>query len=190
MKNNNINKNRIGNLLIISIEVAIILIAIVFSGHSANIEEEYLYKKDSIQSEKIHTLVGKYYLEKHNSEKYSDSACYALLNELGCYYPDIVMAQAQYESHKGKSKIALSHNNYFGMKNAMKRQTCRNYTTDAGGYARYYNWQLSVIDRVLWDFSIFPEKPTRKEYLNKIEHVYGNEKQNYVKELLKVLENN
>lgn len=176
--------------MIISLEVAVILIALLFSGKSSNMKYEHPTEtKDTIITEKINYLVGKYYLEKHNSEAYSDSACYVLLDELGCYYPDIVMAQAKIESNMGKSKIGRSHNNLFGMKNAMKRKTCRNYTTDAAGYARYYNWQLSVIDRILWDLSIFPEKPTRGEYLKKLEHVYCKEKPTYIKDLLKIVEN-
>ena len=36
-------------------------------------------------------------------------------------------------------------------------------------YSKYKNWELSVIDRVLWELYVFNyKKPTKKEYLKKL----------------------
>lgn len=155
---------------------------------------EYARAQEAKQYQSIHfdndtinkTLyyhIGKYYIEKDKSEKYSDSLVLELLDDLGCYYPDLIMAQLDIESGKGTSKIAHSHNNLFGMKKAFKRPTCRNYTLDHRGYSHYYNWQLSVIDRLLWDFWTFKEKPTRGQYLAKLQNTYA-ENPNYTKLLI------
>lgn len=129
--------------------------------------------ENEVTNDRVCYYIGKYYLEKKEAEAYSDSIALKILSDIGCYYPDIIMAQIEIESAKATSKIAHSHNNIFGMKKAFKRPTCRNYTLDHKGYAHYYNWQLSLIDRLLWDFWKFPEKPTRSAYLAELQKTYA-----------------
>jgi hypothetical protein len=37
----------------------------------------------------------------------------------------------------------------------------------------YLNWQHSVLDRILWDRWVFKQKPTRDQYLDKLENIYA-----------------
>lgn len=127
----------------------------------------------TITVEDLHALVGKYYLDKSKSEKLCDENVKSLIDSCGAYYPDIIMAQYKLESAKGTSSLYKRTNNLFGMKKAISRETCRNASDTNVGYAEYYNWQLSVIDRVLWDIDRFKSKPTRDEYLTVLAKVYA-----------------
>ena len=49
------------------------------------------------------------------------------------------------------------------MKECSRRQTTQ--TSVKNGYGVYNNWQLSVLDRILWDAFTFEEQPTEDEYL-------------------------
>ena len=135
-----------------------------------------------INMEKLYCLVGQYILESHNSEGLSDSALKCLLDSVGAYYPEVIMAQYELESCKGQSKVYCRTNNLFGMKKAYKRQTCRNTTNIKAGYAEYKNWQLSVLDRILWDISKWSEKPTKQEYLSMLGRTYAEDPQ-YIEKL-------
>ena len=99
------------------------------------------------------------------------------------WYPDIVLAQYQIESGSGQSKIAKTNNNLFGMRKAFTRKSVRCRTFDTEGYAVYNTWQLSVIDRMLWDEFMFKsKKPSRRAYLDKIKSIYS-EDETYMSKL-------
>lgn len=105
-----------------------------------------------------------------------------------CWYPDIIMAQYQLESSKGTSKVAKKNNNLFGMRKAQVRKSVRCKAFDSKGYAMYNNWQLSVIDRILWEeYEFNGKKPTRQEYLAKIKKIYAQDA-SYIYKIKKISE--
>ena len=110
------------------------------------------------------------------------------------WYPDVIFAQAVLESANGKSELAHTCNNLFGMKQASTRPNTQiNYMVNNKSslgqiYGIYMNWQHSVIDRILWDEWVFSgEKPSRDKYMKKIGDIYAEDKQ-YVSKLNKIIE--
>ena len=92
------------------------------------------------------------------------------INKLGIVYPDIVLAQAKWESTHFTSDIFLDNNNLFGMKLALQRDT-----TAVGknrGHAKYNNWQDSVKDYKLWQSSNGSDKLPRDKYFDKLSQIY------------------
>lgn len=136
-------------------------------------EIEQRLERIEIDIEILHKMIGQYMLEAHRAAPVSDTAVLQILDSVGAYYPEVIMAQYELESAKGKSKVFCRTNNLFGMKKAFKRETCRNTTATSNGYAEYRNWQLSVLDRVLWDKFHWKQKPTKDEYLAVIEKTYA-----------------
>ena len=131
-----------------------------------------------IDSNKLSSIIGAFSVINSNNIELTEKNVYEFALFCGAWYPDIITAQYVIESNSGKSKIARINNNLFGMRNACSRKTvrCKNIS---GPYAHYNSWQLSVIDRILWDEHMFKyEKPTRNEYINKIGKIYA-EDQNY-----------
>ena len=96
-----------------------------------------------------------------NSEV-NDSILYRFLKSNGVWFPEILLAQAKLESGNYNSSIYRGNNNLYGMKECSKRQTTQ--TSIKNGYGVYNNWQLSVLDRILWDAFTFRERPTEDEY--------------------------
>jgi len=68
--------------------------------------------------------------------------------ELEIQYPEIVYAQAIWESGHFKSSICLKGNNLFGMKYPRRRHTLAIGTYK--GHARYRTWIESIIDYKIW----------------------------------------
>ena len=94
----------------------------------------------------------------------------AEINKLGIVYPDIVLAQAKWESKHFRSKIFEEGNNLFGMKLAYQRDT-----TAIGkhrNHAKYKNWQDSVKDYKLWQDSNGIGKLPRDKYFDKLSDIY------------------
>lgn len=123
----------------------------------------------------IKSKIGKYAINPHKdvSQITVDSVA-SLLKELEVWYPDIIMAQIQIESNFGKSNVYSHSNNVLGMKKTNSRETTQIKGKDYNGYGVYNNWESSVIDRILWDYSVFGyKKPSRKDYLNKLDNIYG-----------------
>lgn len=117
---------------------------------------------------------------------------YELLRKCGAYYPEYIIAQYILESGRGTSRIAKQNNNLFGMKKAYQRNTCRIKERHNGVYAKYENWQLSVLDRVLWEVHAFKHHggvPSVKEYQDYLARNYAEDKQ-YIKKLEAVVSNN
>lgn len=115
-------------------------------------------------NEKMNVAIGKYLRVKKASEPTVDSI-YAILDEVDAWYPDYIVAQAILESATFTSNVYKSNNNLFGMKMVSKRSTTQTgKQTDNPVYGHYKNWQLCVLDRVLWDMHRFKEKPSLEEY--------------------------
>ena len=133
----------------------------------------------------IHYLIGKYTVQQ-NTEITKDSL-YKLLDECEMWYPDITFAQVILESSMGKRVPDGNSNNLIGMKFPTKRETTA-YGKTESGYAKYKNWQLCVLDKVLWDYNAFGyKKPSREEYINKISCLYA-EDPNYINKIENIID--
>lgn len=166
--------NKIGHRYITICLVAVIIIisfvAMLFINSKQNkiinSQQELIvkYRTELLQDEFMITLeqeIGHYMLQP-NSEV-NDSILYEFLKSNGVWFPEILLAQAKLESGNYSSSIYKRNNNLYGMKECSKRQTTQ--TSIKSGYGVYNNWQLSVLDRILWDTFIFKEQPTEDEYL-------------------------
>jgi hypothetical protein len=166
--------NKIGHRYITICLVAVIIIvsfvAMLFINSNQNkiinAQQELIvkYRTELLHEELIITLeqeIGHYMLQP-NSEV-NDSILYRFLKSNNVWFPDILLAQAKLESGNYSSSIYRRNNNLYGMKECSKRQTTQ--TSIKSGYGVYNNWQLSALDRLLWDVFTFKEKPTEDEYL-------------------------
>lgn len=142
--------------------------------------EQLLFKE---QEQNLYTFIGEYSFLKNEKIPTNDSIVYEFIKATGCWYPDIIMAQYVIESNHGKSGLSQDYNNCFGMKYVGKNGRWSTQVVDVkgyGDYGTYVNWQLSVIDRQLWDFAIFKgAKPTKDYYLNILGKLYA-EAPNYL----------
>lgn len=142
--------------------------------------EQLLFEK---QEQNLYTFIGEYSFLKNEKIPTNDSVVYEFIKATGCWYPDIVMAQYVIESGHGKSMLSQEYNNCFGMKyvgNKGRRNTQLPDVKGYGDYGVYANWQLSVVDRQLWDHRVFEaSKPTKDYYLNIIGKIYA-EDLNYI----------
>lgn len=101
-------------------------------------------------------------------EEINDSILLNYLYEVNAWYPEILLNQAKLESANYTSQVYVRNHNLFGMKKATKRLNCQ--TPQPGDYGYYNCWQLSVLDRILWELFIFDHtKPTLEEYLKYLE---------------------
>lgn len=142
--------------------------------------EQLLFKE---QEQNLYTFIGEYSFLKNEKIPTNDSVVYEFIKTTGCWYPDIVMAQYVIESNHGKSMLSQEYNNCFGMKyvgNKGRRNTQLPDVKGYGDYGVYINWQLSVVDRQLWDHRVFEaSKPTKDYYLNILGKIYA-EDINYI----------
>jgi len=123
-------------------------------------------------SEKCHvyTEIGKVSVERDKTYVINEDSVWSYIQSLDVWYPEYIMAQAVIESQCGKLTPNKSHN-LFGMTIPRTRETTALPPTSKNDvYARYKNWKMSVIDRVLWELAVFNNiKPTEEQYLKKIE---------------------
>lgn len=165
--------NKMGHRCITICLVAVIavvsFVAMVFINSKQskilNSQQELIvkYRTELLRDEFLITLeqeIGHYMLQP-NSEV-NDSILYRFLKSNDVWFPEILLAQAKLESGNYNSSIYRGNNNLYGMKECSKRQTTQ--TNIKNGYGVYNNWQLSVLDRILWDAFTFRERPTEDEY--------------------------
>jgi hypothetical protein len=150
--------------------------------------EQLLFKE---QEQNLYTFIGEYSFLKNEKIPANDSVVYEFIKATGCWYPDIVMAQYVIESGHGKSMLSQEYNNCFGMKYVGKNGRKNTQLPDVKGYGDYgvyINWQLSVVDRQLWDHRVFEaSKPTKDYYLNILDKIYA-EDINYISKITKEAE--
>lgn len=137
-------------------------------------------------NDKMNTAIGKFVRLKGNNDEPTTDSIMSILTEVGAWYPEYIMAQAVLESATFTSEVYRANNNLFGMKQVSRRSTTQTgKKTDKVSYGHYNNWQMSVLDRVLWDLHRFETKPTRVEY-EKALMQYA-EDSNYISKLNKII---
>lgn len=154
---------------LVAVIIAVSFIAMIFINNEQSkilkSQQELIvkYHTELLPDEFLITLeqeIGHYMLQP-NSEV-NDSILYEFLKSNNVWFPEILLAQAKLESGNYSSSIYKRNNNLYGMKECSERQTIQ--TSIKNGYGVYNNWQLSVLDRILWDASTFMERPTEDEY--------------------------
>jgi len=139
-------------------------------------------------NDKMNTIIGQFVRFKGKNVEPTTDSIMSILTEVDAWYPEYIMAQAVLESANFTSEIYKTNNNLFGMKQVSKRSTTQTgKKTDKATYGHYNNWQMSVLDRVLWDLHRFETKPSREEY-EKALMQYA-EDSNYISKLNKVISN-
>lgn len=186
---NFIYKN-IKDVLYFIVIIGLFIPLIIIGNKYSKLETEYKYTLSEYeqllfkeQEQNLYTFIGEYSFLKNEKIPTNDSVVYEFIKATGCWYPDIVMAQYVIESGHGKSMLSQEYNNCFGMKYVGKNGRKNTQLPDVKGYGDYgvyINWQLSVVDRQLWDHRVFEaSKPTRDYYLNILGKIYA-EDINYI----------
>lgn len=169
-------------LLAVSLSANVLL---YFSGRAAKREAARAYEAaytsavDSMRSDVdyaltlseecgLHTRIGELSIAKGRPTERTKENVWEFIKSLDTWYPEYIMAQAVIESGCGANTPAGTHN-MFGMKVPSTRETTATNVGGSGTYARYRNWELGVIDRVLWELHVFGHrKPPLKDYLARL----------------------
>lgn len=136
---------------------------------SDSLNYELNYANTLAEKCNLHTMIGAAAIEKNKNEVISKDSVWKYIKSLGVWYPEYIMAQAIVESNCGQTMPHKS-NNMFGMTIPNHRETTALPKANKDEvYAKYKNWKLSVIDRILWELAVFGNiKPTEEEYLKRI----------------------
>lgn len=140
-----------------------------YSDEVNGIHTEYSALLDSINDEMcIEKLIAQYAIDATVTDV-TDDDLWQLLVDARAWYPEYIMAQYKIESGGGTSKMATEANNLFGMRKVggkRKSYTTQEKHSDYYTYGRYKNWQLSALDRILYErFYFAHRKPDRETYL-------------------------
>ena len=120
----------------------------------------------------LHSIAGGFAIKPSNSHPNSDTV-WKFIQKCKPWYPEIIMAQAQLESGCGTSEIAKKANNLFGMRTIDQNKSTRPTTQipgmDYNGYGVYTCWEMSVIDRILWELHRNAhKKPEYRKYIDRL----------------------
>ena len=133
-----------------------------------SLQEVIDYCNTMIEECNLHSFIGQLYIKRSNHTPCTKDNIWKFINTLDVWYPEYIMAQAIQESECGRTSPKGS-NNLFGMTLPSNRETTAMNIGTSDKYSKYKNWELSVIDRVLWELYVFNyKKPTKKEYLKKL----------------------
>lgn len=173
--------SRTNNILLIMLGF-FIGVSITLLVNLTTLQKENENLNNQIQKEEyllsLEQSIGYWFINK--PEEVNDSILYQFLIDNNAWYPDILLKQAKIESGNYSSNIYKSNNNLYGMRKPYKRSTTQSGINKS--YGVYQNWCLSVLDRLLWDYYHFDEKPTKEEYLNKLQ--FFAEDSNYISKII------
>ena len=157
-------------------------VSVILFNNLITLQKENKNLNSQIQKEEyllsLEQSIGYWFMNK--PEEVNDSILYQFLFDNNAWYPEILLKQAKIESGNYSSNIYKSNNNLYGMRKPYKRSTTQSGINK--GYGVYQNWCLSVLDRLLWDYYHFDEKPTKEEYLNKLQ--FFAEDSNYISKII------
>jgi hypothetical protein len=104
-----------------------------------------------------YSMLGDYQKKEHQMEVLNDSVQKINLKVVDEYIEslpfknkNLVKSQFRLESNYLKSSLVRTNCNLFGIKNASKRHQA-GIKSKYNDYRRYDNWQMSVIDRLLYE---------------------------------------
>lgn len=107
------------------------------------------------------------------------------INRLGLLYPDVVYAQILHESHGLTSKLFITHNNLFGMKESHSRATTSKIIVD--GYKWYPNWKESLMDYALLQMAYYRVN-SKQAYYEELQESYASDSL-YITKLKNIVKN-
>lgn len=115
-------------------------------------------------------------LQKNQEEEIeiSHENLYSTIVKSRIKFPEIVFVQAIIESGNFKSRLFKKHNNLFGMRFPRVRKTTAT-GENKRGYARYKDWDDSVLDYYFWQNFFLRKKDVsnKNEYLDLLDDIYA-----------------
>jgi flagellum-specific peptidoglycan hydrolase FlgJ len=103
-------------------------------------------------------MLGDYQKKEHQIEVLADSIQKLNLKVVDSYIEslpfknkNLVKAQYRLESNYLKSSLVRTNFNLFGMKASSRKHTYKNIKN---GYANYSTWQMSVLDRLMYEIYV------------------------------------
>lgn len=123
---------------------------------------------DSIPPE---ALEAELLILQEEQNEFTERKMVDMLLDLNVKFPDIVLAQARYESANFSSTIWMENNNPFGMKIATTRPT-----TNQGenrNHAVYHNWKEAVYDYAFYQAAFTRKLKSRDAYFSYIKSHYA-----------------
>lgn len=157
---------------IISLIVGLILFATLLIIQSHKLKEEQQEIEDCVE-ELDYSASVKSFEEKIGEsyfifeESINDSILLEYCKYYGATYPEVLVAQAKLETGNYTSKVFKENNNLFGMKKVRVRINFQN--GENNGYGTYFNWQLSIIDRIFWDAVHYGDSyPSEDQYIDNL----------------------
>jgi hypothetical protein len=105
-----------------------------------------------------YSMLGDHQKKEHQMEVLADSIQKMNLKVVDEYIEslpfknkNLVKAQYRIESSYLKSNLVKTNNNLFGMKASSRKHTYKNIKN---GYANYSTWQMSVLDRLMYEIYV------------------------------------
>jgi hypothetical protein len=105
-----------------------------------------------------YSMLGDYQKKEHQIEVLNDSIQKKNLKVVDSYIEslpfknkNLVKKQYRLESNYLKSSLVRTNLNLFGMKASSRKHTYKNIKN---GYANYSTWQMSVLDRLMYDIYV------------------------------------
>jgi hypothetical protein len=105
-----------------------------------------------------YSMLGDYQKKEHQMEVLNDTIQKMNLKTVDEYIEslpfknkNLVKAQFRLESNYLKSSLVKTNNNLFGMKASSRKHTYKNIKN---GYANYSTWQMSVLDRLMYEIYV------------------------------------
>ena len=160
--------------LLVSFVLLSMVVAHLFTEYHYQKIDEITAEANAIETkiakDELHYLIGYLYLQT-DTVKPNEDTVYNFIMDCNSWFPEYIMAQAVIESGCGTSELAKKANNLFGMRyidqSKPHRPTTQIQGVNCNGYGAYKNWQLSVVDRILWEISRYKSvKPSLEKYQN------------------------
>lgn len=160
--------------LLVSFVILSMVVACFFADYHYKKIDEITAEANAIETkiakDELHYMIGYLYLQT-DTVKPNEDTVYNFIKGCNSWFPEYIMAQAIIESGCGASELAKKTNNLFGMRcidqSKPHRLTTQIQGVDCNGYGVYKNWQLSVVDRILWELSRYKSvKPSLEKYQN------------------------
>jgi uncharacterized FlgJ-related protein len=105
-----------------------------------------------------YSMLGDYQKKEHQMEALNDTIQKMNLKVVDSYIESLpfknktlIKKQYRIESSYLKSNLVKTNNNLFGMKASSRKHTYKNIKN---GYANYSTWQMSVLDRLMYEIYV------------------------------------
>ena len=105
-----------------------------------------------------YSMLGEYQEKEHQMEALADSVQKMNLKVVDSYIEtlpfknkNLIKKQYRLESNYLKSSLVRTNFNLFGMKASSRKHTYKNIKN---GYANYTTWQMSILDRLMYDIYV------------------------------------